>query len=49
MDNIFNDKGNIFYIMPGGVQYREELLTDILKRKCADNELITAITNFLDL
>lgn len=31
-----NDDGDIFYIMPGGGQEVEELLTDTVKRECAE-------------
>ncbi|WP_032121154.1 NUDIX domain-containing protein [Clostridium amazonitimonense] len=31
-----NDNGDIFYIMPGGGQEVEELLTETLKRECAE-------------
>jgi 8-oxo-dGTP pyrophosphatase MutT (NUDIX family) len=31
-----NDNGDIFYIMPGGGQDVEELLTDTVKRECAE-------------
>jgi 8-oxo-dGTP diphosphatase len=31
-----NDKGDIFYIMPGGGQEPEELLTDAVKREVAE-------------
>ena len=34
--SIINDKGNVFYIMPGGGQDIEELLTDTVKRECAE-------------
>jgi len=34
--SIINDKGNDFYIMPGGGQDTEELLTDTVKRECAE-------------
>ncbi|MBU3113655.1 NUDIX domain-containing protein [Clostridium lacusfryxellense] len=34
--SIINDKGNVFYIMPGGGQDTEELLTDTVKRECAE-------------
>jgi len=31
-----NDKGDVFYIMPGGGQDTEELLPDTVKRECAE-------------
>jgi ADP-ribose pyrophosphatase YjhB (NUDIX family) len=31
-----NDNGDIFYIMPGGGQDTEELITDAVKRECAE-------------
>lgn len=31
-----NDNGDVFYIMPGGGQDAEELLTDTVKRECAE-------------
>ncbi len=31
-----NDNGDIFYIMPGGGQHTEELLTDAVKRECEE-------------
>ncbi len=31
-----NDNGDIFYIMPGGGQDSEELLSDAVKRECAE-------------
>jgi len=31
-----NDKGDVFYIMPGGGQNTEELLPDTVKRECAE-------------
>lgn len=34
--SIINDNGDIFYILPGGGQEVEELLTDTVKRECAE-------------
>ena len=31
-----NDNGNVFYVLPGGGQYTQELLSDTVKRECAE-------------
>ena len=31
-----NNNGDIFYVMPGGGQYTNELLTDTVKRECEE-------------
>jgi ADP-ribose pyrophosphatase YjhB (NUDIX family) len=36
-----NDNGEIYYIMPGGGQDSDELLTDAVKRECAEELGIT--------
>lgn len=42
-----NDKGDVFYIMPGGGQDTEELLPDTVKRECAEELGIVVETKSL--